>query len=151
MNVPLTTKPGFPRRIGSLPATDGIAIPGPTPIGLPPTNIYMMYAMHAQDMQATTVRVQVQVKKELDRLQGLVQQRGRRLSQSDLLAALLRYAARDPDRFIEESGSDPRRTWTSDQLAAWRSRLEPWGVKTDVSRLDQELYQDPHSASQPDP
>lgn len=92
---------------------------------------------------STTVRVEDEVKADLDRFQGLVQsETGERLSQSQLLARLLRFAERRPWDFFK----DPAPAWkppTKEQLDRFFDSLEDWGVDTDSSRIDEELYGPP--------
>lgn len=88
---------------------------------------------------STTVRVEEDVKAELDRLQGLVQmETGERLSQSQLLARLLRHARRRPDMlFTEEKPWTPP---TPEQVRTLLMGLRDWGIETDASKVDDELY-----------
>ena len=90
---------------------------------------------------STTVRVEDDVKTELDRFQGLVQsETGDRLSQSELLAHLLRFAQRRSDLFfvtLEEAEWTPP---TRDQMTQLFSRVQDWGVETDSARIDEALY-----------
>ena len=94
---------------------------------------------------STTVRVDDDVKAELDRLQGLVQmETGQRLSQSELLARLVRYAHRRPEIVLDES--KPWTPPTIEQLARLFEKVRDWGVETDVSKIDEVLYEEdsPH-------
>lgn len=89
---------------------------------------------------STTVRVENETKAELDRLQGLVQmETGRRISQSELLARLLRHAAKNPGMLYGEP-----KEWvppTREQLARFFEDLPDYGVETDATRIDEELYE----------
>jgi hypothetical protein len=94
---------------------------------------------------STTVRVDDEVKADLDRLQGLVQaETGERLSQSDLLARLLRFARRRPEVVLRDEAS-----WTPPtkaEMEALFAEVRDEGPATDASRIKQDLYEDddPH-------
>jgi hypothetical protein len=104
-----------------------------------------MQCMHC--MQSTSVRLDAAVKRRLDHLQGLAQaELGQRLSHSELLRRLLRYAERDVDRFLSDA---PARTWDRKQWDEWAASLPPTEV-TDASNLDRDLYRTPHRAKQSD-
>lgn len=88
----------------------------------------------------SSVRIEGQVKTELDRLQGLVQsETGERLSQSELLRRLLHFARRHEAAFLREAPT-PWRPPTKAELALLRSRLEAWGEPSDASQIDDVLY-----------
>lgn len=89
----------------------------------------------------TTVRVEDDVKTQLDRLQGLVQHdTGQRLSQSELLAKLLRFASKRSDLFFESLGEPEWAPPTPAEMKRLFGKVKDWGVATDSSRLDEELY-----------
>lgn len=103
---------------------------------------------------STTVRVEDDVKAELDRLQLVLQaEAGKRLSQSELLGRLLQFANRRESQFMTEAlGGDE--TWvppTPDEMDRLLSRVRDWGVATDASRIDEALYEDasPHGDDDP--
>ena len=90
---------------------------------------------------ATTIRVEEDVKKELDKVLGLVQsETGERLSQGQLLARLLRFARQNEGRFL--AADQPWRPWTRAQLAERLASQQDWGVETDSSDIDDVLYGD---------
>lgn len=88
----------------------------------------------------TTVRVEDPVKRELDALQAEVaDETGERLTHSELLARLLRFARRNDGAFFREAAA----TWrppTREQLDRLFRGVKDWGVRTDASRIDEELY-----------
>ena len=86
----------------------------------------------------TTVRVEDEVKGELDRLQGLVQsESGERLSHSELLRRLLDVARRhEADLFQEAPAWRPPPRHRIEQLIASAPDCGP----TDSSRIDEALY-----------
>ncbi|HVL86513.1 MAG TPA: hypothetical protein VM681_00690 [Candidatus Thermoplasmatota archaeon] len=79
------------------------------------------------------------VKKQLDRLQGLVlSETGERISQSELLARLLRQAEKDPTAVLQK-----RAAWappSPEQVERWLASLPDEGPETDASRVDETLY-----------
>lgn len=89
------------------------------------------------------MRIDAAVKAELDRLQGQVQaETGRRLSQSELLRRLLRFARARESDFLrdEEEGWRPP---TTAELARLRQRTLAWGgAAADASHVDDVLYGD---------
>lgn len=88
----------------------------------------------------TTVRVEDRVKSDLDQLQRHVEaETGERLSHSDLLARLLRFARRNEARFLGGGGAEWRGP-TREQMEEFFRRLPRTGIKTDVTRIDEELY-----------
>lgn len=88
---------------------------------------------------ATTVRVERDVKAELDRLLGTVQARtGSRPSQSELLRMLLRFARRDEAGFLEDEAGVPWRPPTMAQMERFIGAVD--GPRTDASRVDEYLY-----------
>lgn len=87
----------------------------------------------------TTVRVEDDVKAHLDRFQGLFQsETGQRLSQSQLLARLLRFAERRAPDFFNDVDT-PWHPPTEEQLDRFFAQLGDWGA-TDAARIDEELY-----------
>lgn len=91
-------------------------------------------------MPPTTVRVDLKVKAELDRLQGLVQsETGQRVSHSNLLARLVRFASQRPEAFLREGAAEWKPP-TPAQLERLLSRVRDWGVETDVTKIDRVLY-----------
>lgn len=86
----------------------------------------------------TTVRLEDEVKRELDRLQGeLLAERGERISHSELLARLLRFARRD-DRFFGDEGADTRPS--PRDVERLLARVPDVRVRTRVRDLDRDLY-----------
>lgn len=87
----------------------------------------------------TTVRVDDTVKRELDRLQGdLLAERGERLSHSEVLARLLRFARADEAGFLGGSTSPRRPTRDDiDRLLAEAPRVKAAARARDV---DEALY-----------
>ncbi|MFA5861096.1 MAG: hypothetical protein WDA16_05315 [Candidatus Thermoplasmatota archaeon] len=85
----------------------------------------------------TTVRVEDEVKRGLDRLQGLVQaETGERLTHSALLARLLRVARlHEADLYASEA---PRQR--IDLVRRRLDKLAIHGAHTDVRTLDETLY-----------
>lgn len=93
------------------------------------------------NMADSSVRVDGSVKEELDRLQGLVQaETGERVSQSELLRLLLRFARLREAEFLASRSEPAWRPPTRADLARLRRRLEPWGEPSDASRVDDVLY-----------
>lgn len=91
-------------------------------------------------MADSSVRVEAAVKREMDRLQGLVQsETGARVSQSELLARLLRFARQHEAEFLQEGGVAWRPP-TRAELAKLRARVRDWGVESDASKVDDVLY-----------
>jgi len=92
-------------------------------------------------MSATTVRLDGETKRELDRLQGMIQaETGARLTHSQLLARLLRVARRHEADILQEGGL----AWqppSAPQLARTLAKAQSVAVRTDASRVDDELYQ----------
>lgn len=87
----------------------------------------------------TTVRVEDDVKRELDRLQGeVLAETGERLSQSQLLARLVRFARAREAAFLG-SGDAPWRPPTREEMEAHFRQVED-GPRTDASRIDEALY-----------
>jgi hypothetical protein len=91
-------------------------------------------------MEATTVRVEETVKRELDRMQGLLQaETGERVSHSELLARLLAVARKHEAELFER----PETEWrppTREQLDRVLAKVKDWGVETDASKVDEALY-----------
>lgn len=93
----------------------------------------------------TTVRVEDEVKADLDRLQGYLQsESGERLSHSELLRRLLAVGRRHEAELFER---EPR-AWkppTREQLEILFAPSKDIDVETDSSRIDEFLYgeQDP--------
>lgn len=88
---------------------------------------------------ATTIRVADDVKEEFARVQGLLQARtGERLSQSEVLARLLRVARTHERELLEED--KPWEPPTPKQIERFLDRLEDVPVETDSSRIDEVLY-----------
>lgn len=86
----------------------------------------------------TTVRVEDDVKQDLDRLQGLLQaETGERLTHSALLARLLRVARRHREELVQDPA---RKRLTAVEMRARLQGLGVKGIKTDVRKLDEELY-----------
>lgn len=91
-------------------------------------------------MPATTVRVEQGIKADLDRLQGLFQsETGRRLSHSELLGRLLQLARRHESELME-SGAGPWKPPSTQEMKRLLARVRDWGVKTDASKIDEDLY-----------
>lgn len=91
-------------------------------------------------MGATSLRVQEDIKEEFDRVQGMVQaETGDRLSQSELLARLLRFVRLHERQFLEEQGV-PWRPPTPEQIERFFESLPDPGVETDASKIDEVLY-----------
>lgn len=91
-------------------------------------------------MSDSSVRVEEAVKSELDRFQGLVQaETGTRVSQSELLRRLLRFAKRHEADFLNEGAAEWRPP-TRKELAKLRARVKDWGVESDASKVDDVLY-----------
>lgn len=91
-------------------------------------------------MSATTVRVEAKVKAELDRLQGILQaETGRRLSHSELLARLVRFASRRSGSFLKETEAKWRPP-TPQELRILLAPVRDLDVETDVTKIDQVLY-----------
>lgn len=91
-------------------------------------------------MRVTTVRVEGGVKEELDRVQGLVlAETGQRVSQSELLARLLRIARRHEAELMT-AGEEAWRPPTHEEFRRLRERVRDLGIETDSSRIDEELY-----------
>ena len=89
---------------------------------------------------ATTLRVDGEVKRAFDRLQGEVQARtGERVSQSELLRKLIAVVRRHEAELYGE-GRAPWSPPTPEELSRLRSRIEDWGFDTDSSRIDEVLY-----------
>lgn len=86
----------------------------------------------------TTVRVEDDVKADLDRLQGLLQaETGERLSHSELLARLLRVArAHERELFERAARARP----TKEEIRRRLGGLAVGGVRVDLSRIDEDLY-----------
>lgn len=86
------------------------------------------------------MRVDDAVKEELVRLQGLVQaETGDRLSQSELLARLLRVAKRHEAELLEEAG-ERWRPPSGEELDVLFAGVRDWGYETDASKIDEVLY-----------
>jgi hypothetical protein len=89
----------------------------------------------------TTVRVEDDVKLELDRLQGLVQaETGERLTHSALLARLVRVARRHESEIYTSKDAGRRR-----DAAAIRARLAKLAIDigpSDVRDIDAVLYEE---------
>lgn len=85
------------------------------------------------------VRVDDDVKEELDRLQGLVQaETGDRLSQSELLHRLLRFARRNQAEFIEwDLDWEPP---SREAVEGFLEALPDHGFTTDAREIDDTLY-----------
>lgn len=88
----------------------------------------------------TTIRVEEDVKRDFDRLQGLLQaESGERLSHSELLARMLRVARRHERELYEKAGpAQPR--LSADQI---RKRLGELAIDvgpSDVRDVDEVLY-----------
>lgn len=91
-------------------------------------------------MQATTVRVDEHTKRDLDRIQGLVQaETGTRLTHSELLARLLRVARRHEADLFRGGEAD----WvppTPTQLEALLAPARRVRTRSDAARIDDVLY-----------
>lgn len=91
-------------------------------------------------MAATTVRVEERVKREFDRLQRRLRAAaGRRVSHSELLARLVRFARAHEEAFLGD-GDEPSAPPTRADLERIFARVRDWGVATDVTKLDRVLY-----------
>jgi len=91
-------------------------------------------------MQATTVRVDEATKRDLDRMQGLIQaETGVRLTHSELLARLLSVARRHEAELLR-SGEAEWRPPTRDQLERLLAPARKVRVRSDASRVDDVLY-----------
>lgn len=91
-------------------------------------------------MAATSVRVGEDVKELLDRVQGTVQaETGERVSASELLRRLLEFARRHEMQFLAESGEEWKPP-TKGELRKLFRGVRRWGVKTDVTKIDEVLY-----------
>jgi hypothetical protein len=90
---------------------------------------------------STTMRLEDEVKIELDRFQGLLQhETGERLTHSELLAKLLGFATRRSGEFIASLHEPAWRPPTAEEMRRLFSKVQDWGVETDSSRIDEELY-----------
>lgn len=88
----------------------------------------------------TTVRVEDDVKREFDRFQGHLQaETGERLSHSELLERLVRFARAHEAGFLEQRGESWRPP-TRPEMERHFALVKDWGVETDVTKLDEELY-----------
>lgn len=96
-------------------------------------------------MAATTVRVGRDVKRRLDKLQRALQTRsGRKVSHSELLDRLARYADRNQADFFE-SGEDVWKPPGRAALDRILAEVGNWGVATDAANeIDDVVYGDPH-------
>ena len=94
--------------------------------------------MHMRRM-STTMRLEDEVKIELDRFQGLVQhETGERLTQSQLLHRLLRFAQQREAEFFN-ADEDAWRPPTRGEMEMLFSKAGYFGP-TDASKIDQALY-----------
>ncbi len=86
----------------------------------------------------TTIRLADAVKRDLDALQGeFLAERGERLSHSELLARLLRFARANEDRlFADEAEHRP----TADDIERLIAGLPTLRVRTDSRDIDKVLY-----------
>lgn len=95
-------------------------------------------------MAATTVRVEAKVKKELDAFQGYVQsETGERVSHSELLARLVRFARQNEARFLasgEEGWTPPTKEQLEELLGRVRRVRLPKDLEVDATRIDEVLY-----------
>lgn len=88
---------------------------------------------------STTVRLEDEVKLQFDRLQGeLLAERGERLSHSELLARLVRFARSREAEFL--AAADAWRPPTRAQLDALLARAPPVRVRTSARDVDDALY-----------
>ncbi len=88
----------------------------------------------------TTIRAEDDVKAALDRFQGhLLAETGERLSHSQLLARLLRFAERHEAEFLRVP-KDDRRTLTPEELDRILADLTDIDVDVDVTQIDRVLY-----------
>lgn len=92
-------------------------------------------------MRATTVRVQQEVKQDLDRLQDQVaSQEGSRPSHSELLARMVHFVDRRESEFFEEPNVPRRRRWSRERFERFLGGLPRSGPRTDARRVDEVLY-----------
>lgn len=85
------------------------------------------------------LRVDEQVKAELDRLQGeILAEKGERLSHSEVLARLLHYVRRREDEFLH--GADRRGRPSREDVRRWASRLPQVDVAHRAREVDEALY-----------
>lgn len=88
---------------------------------------------------AAHIQVDDEVKAELERLQDLVHsEKGVRLSHSDLLRRLLRFAKRNQATFMEEDldWEPPSRA----ALSRFLDALPDHGFEVDARKIDETLY-----------
>ncbi|MBI2078919.1 MAG: hypothetical protein HYT80_11215 [Euryarchaeota archaeon] len=91
-------------------------------------------------MHATTVRVDDATKRDLDRMQGLIQaETGRRLTHSELLSRLLRVARRHEAELLREGVPDWRPP-SADQLDLLLAPARRVRAKSDAAEIDDALY-----------
>lgn len=86
---------------------------------------------------ATSVKVRDEDKRRLDRLQGeIMVRRGRKVSQQDIVAWLLRLGEARPDEFADEYD----RPMTEKEIAALMRLPVRTGIRTREEDIDRVLY-----------
>jgi hypothetical protein len=92
-------------------------------------------------MTATTIRLDASVKRALDEFQGYIQsETGERVSHGELVARLLRFVRRNEATFLASRDESEWVPPTVAQLDALLAKTKRVRVKTNVSKLDEELY-----------
>ncbi len=91
-------------------------------------------------MTVTTVRVDNDTKKQLDRLQGLIQsETGARVSHSELLRRLVQVARKHESELMAEKGVKWRPP-SREEVDVLLRGVQDWGVDSDASKIDEDLY-----------
>lgn len=94
--------------------------------------------------QSTTIRVALESKRRLERLQDRWQRlRGTRPTQQELVAKAFEYLEEHAEAFITDKSWRPWSEQEIERFLAWIGAVDPEGLPTDLSRdIDKHLYGD---------
>lgn len=97
-------------------------------------------------MAATSIKVDAETKRALDKLQAhLTEHAQRKVTQQEITRILVEQAEQDPERLVAMF-TDPWEGLSPAQVRRVMSRRLKTTVRTDATDLDEAIYGDPHGA-----